>query len=231
MQTVSILTTAQIQEVIHQIDGLSAHWEQRHRHLPFYTLGAASYLDSSKALNARYYQKANHLNPILEHHFAWLYALVIPAIHQVTGRRCQLAEDQALPGFHIFLAHPQFLQPVASKHVDLQHTTLNWQQLLKRSTLSFTLALELPRSGGGLNTWPVSQEVLLTDRFWSTKLGSTDIEDEPTFIQYKPGDMVIHSGELLHQIAPLNELEASDRRITLQGHGVLSHENTYLLYW
>ena len=235
MQTLSILTTAQVQDVIRQIDALSAHWEQRHHKLPFYTLGAASYLDSFEVFNARYYRKVTRLNPVLERHFSWLYELVIQAMREATGKPCALADGQALPGFHIFLAHPQFLEPVASKHIDLQHKTLNWPRAqsvsLEQGTLSFTLALELPQSGGGLNTWSVSHEELLAKHFWSTTLGSTHIESELSFIEYKPGHMVVHSGELLHQIAPPKELQPTDRRITLQGHGVLSHENTYLLYW
>lgn len=77
---------------------------------------------------------------------------------QATGKECRLADGQALPGFHIFRAHQQFLNPVASMHIDLQHKTLQWQEELQvdpeTNTLSFTLALALPKSGAGLNTWP-----------------------------------------------------------------------------
>ena len=235
MQTIDILSDKQIAKAIDQIDELADHWEQRNIQLPFFTLGAASYLDSSRVSNSRYYDKAARLNPILLNQFAWLYDLVVDGLKQATGKNCQLSDRQALPGFHIFLAHKQFLNPVASMHIDLQHKTLQWpedQRIdLEANTLSFTLSLELPRSGAGLNTWPEGHEDLMAMPLWSTLLGNTEINSECTFIDYHTGQMVIHSGELLHQIAPLRDYHFDDRRITLQGHAVLSHGDTYLLYW
>ncbi len=235
MQTLELLTDKQVSKVIDQIDALSDHWEQRNIQLPFFTLGAASYLDSSKVSNRRYYDKAARLNPILSNQFRWLYDLVIDGLKQATGKECRLADGQALPGFHIFRAHQQFLNPVASMHIDLQHKTLQWQEELQvdleTNTLSFTLALELPKNGAGLNTWPENHEDLMAMPFWSTLLGNTEVKSPCKFVQYQTGQMVVHSGELLHQIAPLRKFNPADRRITLQGHAVLSHGDTYLLYW
>lgn len=235
MQTLNLLTDQQVKKVIDHIDALSDKWEQRNAPLPFFTLGAASYLDTSKVSNRRYYDKATRLNPILMTHFGWLYDQVIDGMQQATGKKCRLADGQALPGFHIFKAHQQFLSPVASMHIDLQYKTLLWQEAqrvdLETNTLSFTLALELPKSGAGLNTWPESHEDLMAMPFWSTLLGNTEVQSECTFVEYQVGNMVVHSGELLHQIAPLREFNPEDRRITLQGHAVLSHGDTYLLYW
>ena len=235
MQFLELLTSKQVNKIIHQIDALSSHWEQRNMDLPFFTLGAASYLDSSRVSNKRYYNKLERLNPILWANFEWLYDLVLGGLKQITGKACQLADGQALPGFHIFLAHQQFLEPVASMHIDLQHQTLLWpegQQIdLKQNTLSFTLALALPESGAGLNTWPESHKDLMAMPFWSTLLGSAEIQSKCRYIEYQPGQMVIHSGQLLHQIAPLREYNPLDRRMTLQGHAVLCDKNTYLIYW
>ncbi len=235
MQTLKLLTNEQVVKVINQIDALSDQWEQRNSLLPFFTLGAASYLDSSKVSNRRYYEKAARLNPALMNQFGWLYDLVIDGLQQATSKQCQMADGQALPGFHIFKAHQQFLNPVASMHIDLQHKALQWQEAqqvdLETNTLSFTLALELPKSGAGLNTWPESHKDLMAMPFWSNLLGHTEVQSKCTFIKYQAGQMVIHSGELLHQIAPLSEFNPEDRRITLQGHAVLSHGDTYLLYW
>ncbi|WP_067583796.1 hypothetical protein [Endozoicomonas ascidiicola] len=126
MQSIDLLSSKDIIKTVSQIDDLQNIWEQRNDKLPFYTLGAASYLDSSKSYNKRYYKKADRLNPILANQFSWLYEKVLGALTEATGLTCQLAEHQALPGFHIFLAHKKFLSPVASRHVDRQHIKLNW---------------------------------------------------------------------------------------------------------
>lgn len=235
MQTITLLSDKQVTKAIDQVDALTDHWEQRNAQLPFFTLGAASYLDSSKVSSKRYYEKVARLNPILLSQFGWLYDLVIDGLKQATGKNCKFADNQALPGFHIFLAHKQFLKPVASMHIDLQHKTLQWLEDqhvdLETNTLSFTLSLDLPESGAGLNIWPENFEDLMAMPFWSNLLGSTEVESECTFVEYHVGQMAIHSGELLHQIAPIKEFNAEDRRITLQGHAVLSRGDTYLLYW
>ena len=77
-------------------------------------------------------------------------------------------DQLAYPGFHVFghkpgkLSDPacgeRFSKPLASLHVDIQyrdHMTI-WEQFDQvdlEDTLSFTLPVELPRTGGGLFVW------------------------------------------------------------------------------
>ena len=42
--------------------------------------------------------------------------------------------------------------------------------------------------------------------------------------------MVVHSGHVLHQIAPISVVGGDDRRITLQGHGMWA-SGAWRLYW
>jgi hypothetical protein len=42
--------------------------------------------------------------------------------------------------------------------------------------------------------------------------------------------MMLHSGHILHQIAPVAETDPEDERITLQGHGLYC-AGTWFLYW
>ena len=42
------------------------------------------------------------------------------------------------------------------------------------------------------------------------------------FINYCVGELVINSGRLMHQIAPANNIQPEDERITLQGHALFS---------
>ena len=49
-------------------------------------------------------------------------------------------------------------------------------------------------------------------------------------IQYTEGVLMLHSGHLLHQIAPATNMQPSDRRITLQGHAV-PRDGVYQVHW
>jgi len=47
---------------------------------------------------------------------------------------------------------------------------------------------------------------------------------------YQPGTLVLHSGHMLHQIAPVPSVEPDDERIALQGHGIF-YDGGWKLYW
>lgn len=83
--------------------------------------------------------------------------------------------------------------------------------------------------GGGLNVWDfnyindysqaIAGDVEILKRF-RTK----------TFHNYKVGEIILHSGYTLHQIAPTTYIYPDDERITLQGHGLFC-DGQWLLYW
>lgn len=50
------------------------------------------------------------------------------------------------------------------------------------------------------------------------------------YVPYESGEMVIHSGHTLHQVAPSPRVDPDDERLTLQGHGVW-RDRRRLLYW
>jgi hypothetical protein len=47
---------------------------------------------------------------------------------------------------------------------------------------------------------------------------------------YRVGELVMHSGHMLHQAAPAPIIHPDERRITLQGHGIRAGGRMYL-YW
>jgi hypothetical protein len=47
---------------------------------------------------------------------------------------------------------------------------------------------------------------------------------------YKVGELVIHDGQTIHQIANMVDATPKDRRISLQGHGVLTDKG-YIVYF
>ena len=63
---------------------------------------------------------------------------------------------------------------------------------------SYTLAIELPKSGGGVD---------FVDEFHQRQ-----------HLAYNKGDLVIHTGEEIHRIAGLKKYVEGEYRITMQGH-------------
>ena len=141
-----------------------------------------------------------------------------------------------------------FQKPSASLHFDHQYEehTDYWDKFDDvdlKETFSFTLPVELPKNGGGLWIWG-NQNVNKLDEssvfkrymdyfdprydrdFWHNKtspaLSEYDpiYDDKPIVLPYKVGRAHYHLGPVWHQIMPGYKLSDTDRRISLQGHGV-----------
>lgn len=227
---VNLLTEYECLDISTKIEGLRESWTQRHEHLPFYTLGRASYLDAVQD-KENYYREAQIYNPILRENFNKLYERLSHSLSTTLEASVTYYDQAALPGFHIFLAHKAFELPMGSIHMDLQYRSLDWplpEPLDSYPLISFTLAVSLPRSGGGLNLWDIyHQEV---DKLSQVEFSNLIRESECKFCDYQVGTMIIHSGHQVHQIAPAKNIISSDTRITLQGHA-LFFDNAWQLYW
>ncbi len=205
-------------------------WIRRNALVPFFTFGAASYLDAAHS-RARYLELAADFNPRLRNRFGWLLDQVSAAISASLGFKTQWHAHGALPGFHIFLAHPAFSLPVASIHFDRQYLLIDWSGVPDpdfNAPLSFTLPIELPAAGGGLKTWSTRETQFNEMR--EKQQGNLALSLPFELHEYRIGELVIHSGNMLHQIAPSPRMEPGDRRITLQGHGIRAGDRIYL-YW
>jgi hypothetical protein len=223
------LTSEECESIRKRVHSLKQHWVARiDEKIPFYTLGAASYLDAEGKKESRYKGIAKRMNPILESHFSDLYARLSEVITHATSQKVEYDKLLALPGFHIFLFSELFTQPLASKHFDLQFKLIDWaryQNIDFENPISFTLSITLPASGGGMYCW---------DLIYNPEVGRHSREEEKeeskTFIEYFPGKLVLHEGFMLHQIAPVKEMNPTDERITLQGHGLIC-DGVMRLYW
>ena len=99
--------------------------------------------------------------------------------------------------------------------------------------ISFTIMLETPKNGAGLNYWDddVINNTTLSNQFdsMSTELQERLIKTVKTF-KYKIGELVIFDGQTIHQIANMVATDENDRRISIQGHGVLTDDG-YVVYF
>ncbi len=227
---INLLKESECSDIATKIQELREFWTQRHEHLPFYTLGTASYLDAVQN-KENYYQAARTNNLILQKNFGELYKKLSHSLSNTLDASVTYYDKTALPGFHIFLAHKAFELPMGSIHMDSQYRLLDWpllEPLDSYPLISFTLAISLPKSGGGLNLWDIHHEEI--DKLSQVEFSNLPLKREKKFCNYKVGTMIVHSGHQLHQIAPAKNIISNDMRITLQGHA-LFFQNIWHVYW
>lgn len=227
---ISLLDAARCRQVRDALYARRDACIQRAPDLPFFTFGAASYLDAQQDL-AAYHALARRTAPLLAAEFGWLHELLAQTLSSHLGQPADCAHGFALPGFHVFLAHPAFEQPIGSVHWDAQHLLLDWPPPPRTDfgrPVSFTLAIALPKAGAGLNYWEFEwgEDVAIPPDAVRELVGRMPMH----FLEYRVGELVIHSGRLVHQIAPGKDLQPDDERITLQGHALFS-DGRWKLYW
>jgi hypothetical protein len=226
---VDVLTAEECRAVRDDLHALRDRWQAVGA--PFFILGAASYIDGRQRGGGVYREHVDTMRPLLAERFGWLYDRVGAALARHLNGPIRYPDSLGLPGFHIYVDNPALASFVPSAHVDLQFTHLEWSSFGApdlANPLSFTLAISLPRAGGGLNVWPLRLDDCrgLTRPEVDARLAALP----PVYHPYAPGAMAIHSGFQFHQIAPMVGMQPDDERITLQGHGVQC-DGVWCLYW
>lgn len=175
-------------------------------------LGTASYIEGTKGYSF-YHKEYLKTNKILLKNYSKLYDIIIDYLKKRVGNKSNVKFRFALPGFHIFKCNSLFSLPVASIHTDLQYLNVNFDEPVDidlDKTGSFTLCLELPKTGGGLYVF----------------------ENEKVKVNYRPGYIVCHNGKTKHMIAPSPVSKEDALRITCQFHGLYDKlSNTWFIYW
>lgn len=252
VDSIDLLTEKECDRIHSVVKELKNIWIQRHPIVPFYTLGAAHYFDipDNPELPDQYYKMAKKFNPILRSHFGCLYKYLANTLMQKLKAPVSYRENLGLPGFHIFLSHKALEHPKSlthqqwynyrysqpevvgnAIHCDTSHMLVDWEtkkDIDFSKPISFTLAISLPKSGGGMYVWDLQRDetIGITTGELLKLLNSRD----KVLYSYKPGNLILHSGQNYHQVAPISDRVANDVRITLQGHG-LFHEGKWQLFW
>lgn len=226
-------------------DVLELHPQWDNHDLYFHTLGAVTYLEafnSEGALKAEelngYYSHKNLLNPLLHQTFGDLYDKVELALSKKIGP-AKIIDQLGYPGFHIFGPTPEkgtidqeFIDNFqgdswGNLHIDIQYIPHlpvfeKFKHIDLDQTLSFTLALRLPKNGSGLRVWREIEGRKNIERFNYLDINERkELIGTPREIAYEPGKLSFFIGHLVHQVPMTKILLKDDLRITLQGHGVL----------
>jgi hypothetical protein len=223
-----VLSKERSREISERVKSHKSKWLRRNAAMS--TLGTASYLDGGD--KSEYEKLAQKSNPFMKE----MYGDLLDDVLEYFQRRCpgsevKYREEAALPGFHIFDCNRLFSMPVASVHKDMQWNRLRYkktEEIDSKYTMSFTLAIELPKGGGGLYTFEGADLGVFN---WIVPRSLIHGMATKTKIEYKVGYIVVHNGQTYHMIAPCRQSEDSVR-MTLQGHGVYDKKkNTWWLYW
>jgi len=177
----------------------------------FYTLGASAYIDDPCV----YPGLAANCNGILEQRFKYLSSLVANWLKEEFNREVIVFPNKGLPGFHIFTSESNGHE--ASIHTDEAHDRLVWGCEVA-DAFSFTLVIDLPKCGGGLNWWK----------------NQADADNEmllPTHQPYTVGTAYLFAADVPHQIANDGDLGDDEYRITYQGHGVTLDTGKIAVYF
>ncbi len=229
---VQLLTREEAAGVVDALFEERQHWTPRHSDYPIFTMGRASYLDGPKLGFAAFQQEALTLNPILHARFGWLHERLRQAVSTLVGREARFDERLALPGFHIYLSDPTKVQPVASVHFDMQFEKIDWSSIGvvdRDQQLSLTVAIDLPASGGGLLVWNVNR-LEIEKMTPEARREHMAANRNAAYHAYTVGNLVVHSGHQLHQIAKTKDVQATDRRITMQSHASPVN-GEWVIYW
>ena len=180
------------ESIVQTILLMKAMWISRSKDYPFFTLGRGAYLDGK---TKEYYKDLHTDNELMVKMFPELYTQVGTALNSVFGEDIYLTSQLRVPGFHIFPSDKKFLKITGNWHQDYPHVTLGLEDV---DSYAFTLAIKLPKSGGGMDY--------------------IDEYHQRQHLAYNEKDLVIHSGQTIHRIAGMKEYTPNEYRITLQGH-------------
>jgi hypothetical protein len=204
IESCKLLSPTECEDVFARLCTLRHAWVERQAGW-MYTLGAATYLDPEPD----YSRLAAGCNPILQQAFADLYARLAAHVEASCGRPAVYDPALALPGFHIFLLGPEQAGKRGRAHYDLPHLQRRWGGPIG-DPFSLTLAVRLPRAGGGLNWWEGEAQ---------------------HYLPYATGHIYRIGADVRHQIANEVSLLPGDARVTLQTHAVLRGDGRYVLYF
>lgn len=224
LNRIEILNAHQCKDCCTAVDGAKNRWIGRcmtDAGVPSYwTLGSCVYLDvPNSSASGEYFSAVSESNRFLTSKFGLIYKAIASALEQELEEKVEYTNEYALPGFHVFEEFGLRKCTKSKPHYDLQHMRLKWPEGRQGGKLlSFTLPILLPEYGSGLEVWAKGLERV------EQQSRSSWIEE------YKIGELVYHNGKIQHRIFASPKIQDSDRRITLQGHGVFI-SGKWVLYW
>jgi hypothetical protein len=222
------LSAARLEEVLDGVFRLREHWIERGP--GFFTLGLALYKDGMAAGGGRL--DVEESNARLEEDFGPALADLKAFLARELDGGVEWGDGLPLPGYHIFDAtalRPR--QPTGDAHFDIQYVWGRFDEPVL-DAVSVTVPIQIPAAGTSLEYWPIDYAELARLVGEGTFADVADAERRlPRHeVAYEPGRACLLRGLPLHRIGTTPSVEASDYRITLQGHAVRLGDR-WVAYW
>jgi hypothetical protein len=228
-----VLDLADCADVCARLEAIRSEWLVRGT--GFATIGVAAYLDimNSACPEVDYYGRLAMQNRMLRSKFPDVLDRIAEVLRRLLDAPVRFDAAVALPGFHVFEDKGITVESWPSQHFDLQHRAVRWPfDLASEEIVSFTLALRLPRLGGALDFWDLTEGDLerLARLGRYVTMESLGITKPVHRHEYQLGSMAVQLRPVMHRIAAITQRSPGDQRITLQGHGVRDSTG-WVLYW
>ena len=183
------------------------------------TIGAPLY--RNRDVPEHYTACARAQNRLLYRHFRLAHERVAGFFERRYGALVVFAEELAVPGFHVFTFPRAGEHGAGGWHVDMLHAQVPFfarHRAEVAGVVNFTVPFEVPAGGTGMD--------IEEDAPGSPQSGG----GAHVWMPYEPGVMVFTEAEYRHRIGSSHCLRDGERRVTLQGHGVL-FRGRWILFW
>jgi len=223
-----ILSIEEAQKVVREVNNCSDLFIEQTKDF-FYTLGAATYQHVNRL--DEYYNNVLFLNQIMFKKFWLLYFKLLEGLENILYEKVYFTKALSYPGFHIFNLGNIENFGGGAPHYDIsfkEHDILGDVDVITES-LSFTLALELPKEKCGLNMWDLNFREVIESNYVIDP-NKECLLRQMKFIQYNVGCLYLFDAFQYHSISSIDTLYANDVRITLQGH-VVKKKGKWIVYW
>lgn len=235
-----IFSKEECEKIVNKLVENQDKWENRSPSGDFFmSYGALTYLDANEGVAGDpeydkfrnnnelipniYDKKADYFNEMMVKDFDWMYAKIWSYYQEKFEK--PVVFKLALPGFHIFQTAEQlnhdYVKNLATIHVDLPQTAHKWEGGEVLAASSFTIAVSLPKCTAGLNIWldnSLFKDINTVFYHEMTKEQQIRIAKTAKYFPYKLGYVYEQDGFVRHQITCGGDVEAGERRITIQGH-------------
>jgi hypothetical protein len=224
----AVFSTDRLQGVLDSVFRLREHWIERGP--GFFTLGLALYKDGRASAGGQL--GVEESNARLEASFGPALAELKTFMARELDGEVEWGDGLPLPGFHIFEATAlRPAAPTGDSHFDVQYVWGRFDQPVL-DVVSVTVPIQVPASGTSLEYWPVDYAEF--ERLFNNGTIASVADAERRFprhdVSYEPGKACVIRGLPLHRIGTTPHVQASDYRITLQGHAVRLGER-WVAYW
>jgi len=183
------------------------------------TIGAPLY--RNRHVPEHYSACARAQNRLLYRHFRLAHERVAGFFEHRYGAPVVFAEELAVPGFHVFTFPSAGEHEAGGWHVDMLHAQVPFfarHRAEVGGVVNFTVPFEVPDGGTGMDIEDDAPGL-------SQRGGGAHVR-----VPYEPGVMVFTEAEYWHRIGRSCCLRDGERRVTLQGHGVLFRDR-WVLFW